>query len=159
MQNITIVEKHDRYIVEEVFDYKDFKCAITFNHLGFRCGYVGVPKTNELYGLSYDQANEFADCHGGLTYSSEIENLNYPIKSDLWWFGFDCGHCDDTNDLKQAAKYFPHLSQQFAIMMQAERMFPTGGEIRDREYVKENCVSLAESFIEYIRQHQNENER
>lgn len=36
------------------------------------------------------------DCHGGLTYSSSIENGSYPVESDLWWFGFDCAHYLDT---------------------------------------------------------------
>lgn len=33
------------------------------------------------------------DVHGGITFSEG--HRDYPIKSDLWWFGFDCAHCDD----------------------------------------------------------------
>ena len=35
------------------------------------------------------------DCHGGLTYASHEENSNYPVESNLWWFGFDCSHYED----------------------------------------------------------------
>ena len=34
----------------------------------------------------------YFQCHGGITYAGGGENSEYPIKSDLWWFGFDCGH-------------------------------------------------------------------
>lgn len=36
------------------------------------------------------------ECHGGLTYSGG--KSNYPTESEqsVWWFGFDCHHCDDT---------------------------------------------------------------
>ncbi len=34
------------------------------------------------------------DVHGSLTYSGGNED-DYPVPSDLWWFGFDCGHFGD----------------------------------------------------------------
>ena len=33
------------------------------------------------------------DVHGGVTYSGKSDN--YPVPSDLWWFGFDCAHAGD----------------------------------------------------------------
>lgn len=33
------------------------------------------------------------EVHGGLTYSGG--KGKYPIESDLWWFGYDCGHSGD----------------------------------------------------------------
>lgn len=33
------------------------------------------------------------DVHGGITYSGN--KPEYPVKSDLWWFGYDCGHAWD----------------------------------------------------------------
>src|SRR3990167_2210004 len=35
--------------------------------------------------------------HGGITYSDGGVNSDYPIQSDLWWFGYDCGHAGDNN--------------------------------------------------------------
>ena len=31
----------------------------------------------------------YFQCHGGITYAGGGENSEYPIKSDLWWFGFE----------------------------------------------------------------------
>lgn len=40
------------------------------------------------------------DVHGSLTYSGCGEGNKYPVPdTDLWWFGFDCSHCDDGKDL------------------------------------------------------------
>ena len=38
------------------------------------------------------------EVHGGLTYSGnggEKRKGTYPVESDLWWFGYDCGHAGD----------------------------------------------------------------
>lgn len=40
------------------------------------------------------------DCHGGLTYSGECSGRICHVPKDggpdkVWWFGFDCAHCDD----------------------------------------------------------------
>lgn len=37
--------------------------------------------------------------HGSLTFSDGNDNSNYPVESDLWWFGFDCAHTGDTKDI------------------------------------------------------------
>lgn len=36
--------KNDRYIVEREFEHAGYKCVVTFNVMGHRCGYVGIPK-------------------------------------------------------------------------------------------------------------------
>lgn len=35
---------NDRYIVEQEFEHAGYKCVVTFNAMGHRCGYVGIPK-------------------------------------------------------------------------------------------------------------------
>jgi hypothetical protein len=46
------------------------------------------------------------DVHGGLTYSSSnAPDADYPVKSSLHWFGFDCGHYGDTEPGGQALEY------------------------------------------------------
>jgi hypothetical protein len=68
------------------------------------------------------------DVHGGLTFSSgnKMFDPDYPIKSDLWWFGFDCTHCDDgvIEPDEFDMKYFR-------------------GQARSLEYVSAQCESLA----------------
>ena len=45
--------KNDRYIVEQEFEHAGYKCVVTFNVMGHRCGYVGIPKNHPLYGKEY----------------------------------------------------------------------------------------------------------
>ena len=35
------------------------------------------------------------DVHGGITYSGGGLLSDYPVESNLWWFGYDCNHFDD----------------------------------------------------------------
>ena len=60
------------------------------------CAYVGIPSTHKYYGLHYDDID--IQCHWGLTFS-EKSNPNMPWftedEKDLWWLGWDYGHCDD----------------------------------------------------------------
>lgn len=66
------------------------------------CAYVGIPKNHGYYGLKYDDIN--ISCHWGLTFAEPyckfmpwIENAR---EKELWWIGWDYGHCDD---------YMPYL--------------------------------------------------
>lgn len=66
----------------------------------------------EVIALEY-----ICDVHGGLTYSSYSET--YPVAAeDVWWFGFDCAHCDD-------------------ILAKCTKL-----------YVRDNCFKLAKQLVE-----------
>lgn len=106
-----------RYVVENVFEHRGLKCVVVMQALAHRCGYVGVPKEHFLYGKDYDdyleiKMNEliriesYFQCHGGITYAQGGKGSSYPIKSDLWWFGFDCLHAWDKRDYETAKKLF-----------------------------------------------------
>lgn len=147
-----IVEKHERYVVEKVFDHKDLKCVVTFCSNGWRCGYVGVPRSHRFYGKDYMEVEtliDYGNCHGGITYSSKDENSKYPIESDSWWFGFDCAHYGDGKDLDLAIRYFPNLTETLMKIKHCEDMFPTYDEVRTCEYVVDNCISLANQLAEH----------
>lgn len=85
-----------RYLIEEDFIYKGFRCVVIGTALGHRCGYVGLPRGHKYYGEDYDDIP--VECHGGLTYGRD--NPNYPVANNegLYWIGFDCAHCDDSKD-------------------------------------------------------------
>lgn len=69
------------------------------------CGYVGVPKLHLLFGKEcnevhgwgeYETPRADIDVHGGLTYSKEcFGSICHDSPQEVWWFGFDCAHCDD----------------------------------------------------------------
>jgi len=80
-------------------------CMIVRGPLGALCGYVGVPPEHPLHGTDYNDAPNF-DVHWGLTYARECSPRDDPSRGichipqqgrpdNVWWFGFDCGHCDD----------------------------------------------------------------
>ena len=96
----------------------------------------------------------YFDVHGSLTYSSDGENSDYPIESDLWWFGFDCYHAGDRKDYEYAMKLFPQEEKRCKDLMRAERqIYGETSEredvIRSEEYVAEECKRLAEQIKEY----------
>lgn len=87
----------------------------------------------------------YFDVHGGITYAGGGE---YTIKSNLWWFGFDCGHYGDDKDWKCMYEYFPDMKESFDRLKQIEDMFPTDGVIRTKEYVEQECKNLVDQIIE-----------
>lgn len=70
--------------------------AIIMTYMGHRCGYVGVKRQSDLFGKDYNDIDSI-DVHGGLTYSGC--DGEYPIESDLWWFGFDTAHYGDNPEI------------------------------------------------------------
>lgn len=142
-----------KYIVESDFEYKGLRCVTIFSMNGWRNGYVGVSKGNQWYGkdcCDIERQLDYGDCHGGLTYSSQDENSEYPVESDLWWFGFDCAHYGDGKDLDLAYELFPEFRQSISAIKQCESMFPTYEPVRDLEYVKDNCKSLADQLAKFL---------
>lgn len=92
----------------------------------------------------------YFQCHGGITFADGGENSNYPIESDLWWFGFDCGHAGDKADWKYAIEKFPKQAEQLKMQKRINDMYPIEGDIiRTEEYVAEECKKLAEQLKEF----------
>ena len=173
---------NDRYIVEREFEHAGYKCVVTFNVMGHRCGYVGIPKNHSLYGKKYSDYLEikkkdigdreisgifplmfaclddderirieaYFQCHGGITFAGGGENSKYPIESDLWWFGFDCGHAGDKADLNYAMQKFPNRKEEYRTRLLIENKYLIEYDvIRTEEYVAEECKKLAEQLKEF----------
>jgi hypothetical protein len=65
--------------------------------------------------------------HRGVNFSGARDNNN-----SLWWFGFDCGHCDD---LQPGMRLRTSPEYQRVVMSQQT--------YRDLEYVRKECTALA----------------
>lgn len=68
-------------------------------NFGWGNGYVGIPKTNPLFGREYDDCP--VEVHGGLTYSDNYRpgsgiSGDFVYDFDTWWLGFDTAHLGDT---------------------------------------------------------------
>ena len=90
----------------------------------------------------------FFNVHGGITYANEGKNSKYPIESDLWWFGFDCGHYGDRNDIDTAKKLFAEneeIISQLDFLERIEKLYPTNeAAICTLDYVENECRNLAD---------------
>ena len=122
--------------IEERFDYKGYPCVVMFQPMGFRTGYVGVPKDSILYGRNSTVLNTILECHGGVTYTER--RLFGQDDEDTWWIGFDCGHAWDGYDADMTWKYF---RKDISDM---KRLYD--GEARTKEYVENECRSLVEQI-------------
>ena len=95
----------------------------------------------------------FFNCHGGITYSDGGVCSNYPIESDLWWFGFDCAHYNDIPDYQAAKMIFSESDDvilRLSVAENAERQYPnTIGRVRSLDFVSSECIKLAEQLSEY----------
>ena len=96
----------------------------------------------------------YFDVHGSLTYSGGGENSDYPIKSDLWWLGFDCAHGGDRADYKRVMELFPYMEEQYKEYMRiSEEVDKRYGfkvnTVRSEGYVVNECKRLARQMKEY----------
>ncbi len=85
MKNKLESRKEKHTIIEEVFDYKGFKCVVILNEFElphyttsigtkWRCGYVGVSSKHQLYKKDYSEIDELINIHGGLTFSGDFSD-------------------------------------------------------------------------------------
>lgn len=97
----------------------------------------------------------YFNVHGGLTYSGDSSG-NYPVKSNLWWLGFDCGHYKDGKDLELMEKYWgddPFIKRRLKVereYLKTERGYYIDSPVRSKKYVEDECKSLVDQIIEYI---------
>jgi hypothetical protein len=81
------------------------------------------------------------DAHGGITFADACQKSDDPSKGichlpepgepdNVWWFGFDCSHCDD-------------LSPAYMTRQSGLRWY---GEYRDINYVKAEIRGLAQQL-------------
>lgn len=138
-------DRYDAFLTEpDKVQFEDadtgLPCLIVRGPAGALCGYVGVPESHPLFEKDYDQLYDYdtesgvsISVHGGITFASKCHSregglgiCHAPAKGEsdnVWWFGFDCAHCDD---------YSP-----------AYDSFIRGGIYRTITYVEREIKSLA----------------
>jgi hypothetical protein len=115
------------------------RAVVTIGDMGYRCGYVGVPESSPSYGHDYKDVD--VEVHGGLTYADG--GKDYPVDSDLWWFGYDCAHLYDARDPVLMSGQYKKLYDKGLF-----RGFDEGEIIRSLEYCIGECESLAKQLSE-----------
>jgi hypothetical protein len=100
-------------------EHMGFPFMVVHNSLGYRCGYICIPKGHPWFSKDYDDIDAFV--HGGLTFARYDDE-------DSYWIGFDCAHYNDAPDPLLPATYRLH----------------SDGVVRTQEYVEAGCRSLCE---------------
>lgn len=137
---------------ETRFEYKGFPCVVLFMPMGYRCGYVGLPKENRYYKKKYDDIP--VDCHCGLTYSEN--HLFGQGDKDTWWIGFDCGHFCDGADKETFEKYYMDelkskaVDTEIASVISTYMMFELYSEypVRTQEYAECECRKIVDQIAD-----------
>ena len=92
----------------------------------------------------------YFNVHGSLTFSNDYPD--YPVESNLWWLGFDCGHYMDGKDLELMEKYWgddPKIQRKIEIEKEYY-MIGDSYPVCSKEYVENECKSLVDQIIELI---------
>lgn len=130
-----IVEFHGRY--------NGMYIAVVLREGGYRCGYVGVKKTDENLKI-LDRINEL-EVHGGVTFT-KVGN-DYPIRTskELIWIGFDCAHLPDGPDYDAALKLA--TDKEDIMFLNALREATKGLRAWSMVEVIGECCKLADEII------------
>jgi hypothetical protein len=126
-----------------------FMWQIVPNRMGYRCGYIRVLPGHPWFGQPYQDLD--VECHGGLTFGEPGTACPTHGPEAEYWYGFDCAHGGDAEDLNLLSLKDLKRKIQFAEEFTAE--YPEYGEprmresretVKDTEYVRNECRSLCE---------------
>ncbi len=142
---------NESVIAEDGGIYKDYEYLITFNDMGFRCGYVAIKENHKLYNNDdYDSLD--LNVHGGVTFFDKSDYILYEsmIKNSCndKWIGFDAGHAYDGHDLELSKKYFNinDTKNKYGYLFWLDSM-RMNQEVRTKEYMIEQCKILIDQLV------------
>lgn len=115
--------------------------VVQHNNLGYRCGYVRIPKQHPWFDKNnYEEID--VDCHGGLTYS------DYTKDKKALWIGFDCGHAGDLVDERLLDDSDPERKNFARAMARLAAGYET---IKDTEYVEKECKRICKQASKAVK--------
>ena len=91
-------------------------------------GYVRIPKAHKFYQKGYDDIGNAIECHGGLTFSGDLEN------DGDWYIGFDTAHYQD---------YMPFMQM---LLNKALQFDDPASQYKDINYVRDQCKKIVEQL-------------
>lgn len=132
---------------------KDYSDYLDINKSELDNEPIGKRGIIPILGAAFDEDERvrldvYFNVHGGLTYADD--RADYPVESNLWWLGFDCGHWDDAKDWDAVIRYWGEDDLQVLRRMRLESELGSYGEIRTQEYVESECKSLVDQIIELV---------
>lgn len=130
-------------VVEFQSECKGVHIVGVLNAIGYRCGYVGIKKTDENLKI-LDRINEL-EVHGGVTFARV--DSEYPIKTSekLIWIGFDCAHLNDGMDYDAALQFA--TNKEDIMFLNALREANKNCHVWTWSDVAIECCKLADEII------------
>lgn len=123
--------------LEKEWVYEDtVTCVVMVNPMGFRTGYIDIPKGHPWASMNYDDIPIVT--HGGLTFSGNIWNPDIDwefVGPDGIWLGYDCGHGFDGFDIDLADESMKRALGPTSHLYE--------GPVRTLDYCVETCESMA----------------
>ena len=86
--------------------------------------------------------------HGGITYAAGGKDSHHPVDSDLWWFGFDCGHAGDCPDYELLEKTWG--DNEMVRHRLDDKWLYDGYEVRTLGYAQQECRNLVDQIINLV---------
>jgi hypothetical protein len=126
-QVLDIIQHEPNY---ETFEYKGYKVVIKrMMHFGGQLnGYVRIPVNHPYYDKDFTSDDlENIQCHGGLTFSGELEG------ETGFFIGFDTAHYQD---------YMPFLQMNLST----DRTM-NDGTYKDITYVRNECKHIVDQLL------------
>ncbi len=85
--------------------------------------------------------------HGGINYADG--GNGHPVESDLWWFGFDCGHAGDCPDYDMQEKTWGKDNKMVKYRT-IERKLYKDAVVRTLEYTQQECRNFVDQIINLV---------
>lgn len=144
------------------WEHAGLPCLALRNHHGNWCGYAAVPSGHPLHRKDFEDLD--VDVHGGLSYANLCQDdrddgvagiCHVPKPgepADVWWFGFDCGHCFDFMPAMMALMRVHHRLPSYVKDAPYDHARASASEdwhtvvYRTLDYVQAETNSLAEQL-------------
>lgn len=113
--------------------HKGYKYIVKRMPLGHLCGYVRLTKNDELFKTNLMDEDIYLRVHGGITYTSPGNPLDYFSESSKFFYiGFDTAHGGDVSP----------------AMVDFLKDMPSYGTYKDLPYVRKQCKKLINQIKE-----------
>lgn len=140
-------------IKEKEFMYEnDYKCIISLNDCGYRCGYVGIPlnllkdKYNNIRANDIEGLEMVLYCHGGINYSSDKTPVTGKQSRSMYWIGFSCDHLYDQFDEEAVLRIYKYSQSQLEYNCGVNHVYPQS-ILWTLDMVEFECKSLVHQLI------------
>ena len=142
--------------------YNDSQVKVTLKELieDEEMNQIGNRGVWTLLGLPNDEDDQvrlgsYFMVHGGITYTDGGKDFHHPVDSNLWWFGFDCGHTGDCPDYDLLEELFG--DNEMVRHRLEDRWLYEEYPVRDLEYVQQECKNLVDQIINLVNKSYKEN--